>query len=207
VKKRLLLILQLSILIPFIANADVRIRDLTNVRVHHLVIEYATVSNKKVSCDDIVSHYRQILSKHKGLFYGIYEIVNENRLIVQLTSLDENIKSALIRSYEKYQFELLEERSLEGPIAFKFSNEGIFLQIKFRNAIRTPQELVSTLGLSKDTYIQRYGDTEFFIWINKRDYISIKQSFSDVNTYLGKKIKQEFALRRMNNVQSKYLKI
>ena len=205
-KIKLLLILQLSILIPFIANAEVRITDLTNVKGHHLLIEYTTINNGQVSSDDIISHYKSILSQHKGLFCGIYEIINKNRLIVQLTSLDENIKSELLRNYKKYKFALLEEYSLEGPIAFDFSNDGIFLEIKFRNAIRTSQELIATLELSKDTYIQRTGANSYFIWINKRDYVFKKQSFGDVNTYLGNKIKEEFLLRHMMNVQSKYLK-
>lgn len=205
-KIKMLLFLQLSILIPFIANADVRITDLTNVKGHHLVIEYTTINNGQVSSDDIISHYKSILSQHKGLFYGIYKIVNENKVIVQLTLLDENIKSELLRNYKKYKFELLVEYSLEGPIAFDFSNDGIFLEIKFRNAIRTPQELIATLELSKDTYIQRTGGNSYFIWINRHDYVLKKQSFGDINTYLGNKIKEEFILRHMMNVQSKYLR-
>lgn len=156
--------------------------------------------------NSIAGYFNAILKSHKDICFGIYAGNDSDKIIVQLTTLDNSIFQELL-NYDKSQVSLnLDYRSLKGTCGFKFSDRGVLVTIRTRS-VYSYQELLKRFNLSNESHVQAVdGGHEYLVWINKADYSTIKNTRGDIKSFFKEKFQNEdFEIRLIiENIEDKY---
>ena len=183
-----------SALIPFVGLAEVRVRDLSDVTVDHVLFQLAPEKNEAQAVKNrnyLMEYLNDSLKKQKDIYFGIYVVGDNDKLVLQLSAMDSSILQQLLNGLDKSQVRILQKLSLKGAIGFHFSGRGTLLQIATKDVF-SHQELLKRLNLSNESHVQQMsGSTQYLVWINEADYSIINKSGADMHSFFKGKLQNE----------------
>lgn len=127
----------------------------------------------------------KIQDNFHNIFYGIYPAKDNKNRFYMLTTITGNELKNL--NYKEFDLTLLEEKSIQGQVGFKFENGGSFIEIMFMKNPMVFEQLEKKLNLSNQSFINIL-DNHYMLHLSPNEFYNLHLTTKDSNQFLNKKL-------------------